>query len=360
MRSIRSTIVTHPGLFKALVSLAALGATVIATEAGFRVVSFLVKGPDKQRSVVAADPTLGWHLNTARPRLTKKNRCGEQVILEPYGDPYLVKRPAHSADLRVLFLGDSYTHAHEVSTGKAYYDVFESLTAGRFSVFAAGVGGFGSLQEFLLLETVWDEVEPDIVVWQLHSNDVSNNVFALDSGSLLNNQRRRPYLDPNNEKISFDNPGFFLFDVSHVFRFLFYRLVKLDWTYNLGLLEAANSLIAPPEKELPALINQGFEVLSIVLGYAVKSHPQTQFFGFAADSKYDDEFRAIFESRGAGYFDGFERSVELDPQPTNCLPLDSHWNHHGNRVVGEILRRRLDQALTPESPVGTDPELSLQ
>ncbi len=341
----RSFVRRHAGLFKAATSLVLLLAFLVISELGFRVVRFAVRGPDIKRALTADDAELGWHLNASRTRTTTRNSCGETVLLERYDDPYLVKRPRYHNPTRVLFLGDSFTQAHEVSTGSAYYDVFEQLTGDRYSVFAAGVGGFGNLQEYLLLQRVSDEVRPEIVIWQLDPNDVSNNVFALDNGSLYNNQHPRPYLEPKTGRVTFRDPGFFLFDVSKLFRFLFHKVLVVDWKYHLGILDAANSLIRPPNSALPELTEQGLNVLRTMLRHAVQDHPGTRFFGFATGDEYDLAYQEIFQDLGAGYFPEVSRIVASDPEPTNCLPLDGHWNHHGNEVAGRLLARELDRAL---------------
>jgi len=341
-----STIKRHPRLTRLLTSLVLFFAFLVVAELGFRVVRFLVKGPDIALALTTEDAELGWQLNTHREKTTGTNRCGETVVLERYDHPYLVKRPRYQNDTRVLFVGDSFTQAHEVSSGRAYFDIFEELTKDRYSVFAAGIGGFGNLQEYLLLRRVSDEVEPDIVIWQLHRNDRSNNVFALDSGSFYNNQQPRPYLDLRTGQVHIKDPGFFLFDVSYLFRFLFFRMLALDWTYKLGLLDTADSLIAPPEEDLPGLTGQGLDVLRTVLRKAMEENPDTRFCGFAVDEQYDREYERVFEGEGAAYFANVSRLVASDPRPTNCLPLDEHWNHHGNEVAGRLLKEMLDRSLS--------------
>jgi hypothetical protein len=334
----------HPTLKKILLSSTMFLAFLVVAELGFRVVRRIVKGPDIERAETIADPDLGWRLNTHRNGIRKLNKCDETVITQKYDHPFLVKRPQYENITSVLFLGDSSTQAHEVSTGSAYYDVFEELTKDRYSVFAAGIGGFGNLQEFLLLQKVATEVKPDIVIWQLARNDVSNNVYALDAGSFYNNQNLRPYLDVDTGVVYFQNPGFFLFDVSYLFRFLFHRMLTLDWKYKLGLLDAADALIAPTEEDLPHLKMEGLDVLASVLDRAIIDYPDTKFFGFSADEEFDREFSQIFERAGAAYFDGVSQIVASDPQPTDCLPLDGHWNHHGNQVAGHLLEKLLNQA----------------
>jgi len=144
-------------------------------------------------------------------------------------------------------------------------------------VYAAGIGGFGNLQEYLVLVSVFDKIKPDIVMWQLCSNDVDNNVYELDNSSFYNNQRPRPYLNVNNNQIEIKNPGTWLFDWSHGTRFVFHRLLRLDWKYQLGLLELLNSTIALDSKVREKYEKQGLEVLEKVLNNAMADFPNTKF-----------------------------------------------------------------------------------
>jgi hypothetical protein len=335
-------------LAKAALSVAMTLLFLVLAELGFRAVRYVVKGPDIELSETVDDPELGWCLNTQRDGFTKTNMCGEQVVTARHPHPLLVRFDDSTDGTRILFLGDSHTHAHEVSSGRAYYDIFDSVTDGRFAVFAAGIGGFGNLQEYLLLQSVWDEVRPEIVVWQLDQNDIANNVFELDSGSFFNNQRLRPYLDLESDRIEFRDPGFFLFDVSHLFRFLFHRTLALDWKHDLGLLESADRLIAPSAEQLPALTQQGLDVLRTVVERSVSGHPQTRFYGFSASEPCDFEFRRVFLESGAGYFADFAATVAASPVATDCRPLDAHWNHHGHDVAGRLLAHLIQEAVVQQ------------
>src|SRR5262249_3996640 len=103
-----------------------------------------------------------------------------------FGDPA-------SSKLKVLFIGDSYTEAAQVSTGDAFY---EDLARARhdIEVFAVGGGGYGTLQEYMLLDEWVDQIRPNLIVVQMHPNDLVNNSHALESRSTTdNNQMTRPY-----------------------------------------------------------------------------------------------------------------------------------------------------------------------
>lgn len=329
----------------ALVSTTAFVLFLILLELLFRVVVFVAKGPVEERFLVLPHPTIGWALNTQMKTKRLHNRCGEPVEMEPAPHHLLIKSADEDSDkTSILFLGDSYTHAHEVSTGKAYYDVFENLEKDNYAVYAVGVGGYGNVQEYLALAAVYAGIRPDIVVWQLGGNDVSNNVYELDNSSIRNNQRPRPYLDPQNGEVIIRNPGNWLFDWSQGFVYLFKRLLILDSRYALGLLDWLDSVVSVDQEKHPDLRETGLAVLDYVIRKATSSYPDTTFIGFSVDRKYDREYRDIFNRYGALYLPSFHK--ELDSrQRTNCNPLDSHWNHLGNQVAGQALKERIGQVL---------------
>ncbi len=298
---------------------------------------FLVKGPEKVRRDVIADEKFGWVHTVHAKKKIRKNKCGETVVRLPPRHKLINKFPKYPEKKNILFIGDSVTHAHEVSTGKAYYDVFEEKMKNKYSVYAAGIGGFGNLQEYMVLETIYNNIKPDIVIWQLCGNDIANNVYDLDNSTLLNNQRPRPYYNLENGQIEIKDPGFWLFDISLGFRFVFLRLVMLDSKYNLGILNTLDSLIALNPQEIKKHENQGLKVLSVLLNKAVSKFPGATFYGFAVAGKNDDQlFEEIFKNAGAYYLSEFSDYVSKT-EGTNCAPLDGHWNHLGNQIAGNML-----------------------
>lgn len=323
-------------IFSILTLIVTLALILLVMELTSRAYIYITKGPAGIRRDVMPDNEFGWVLNVNQKRIIRENRCGEKVIREKTGHKVIVKFPQYSAKKKILFLGDSFTHAHEVSTGKAYYDVFEEKVQGQFSVYAAGVGGFGNLQEFMILQSIYQAVQPDIVVWQLSGNDVSDNVYRLDNASWYNNQRPRPYLDLHSEEIVIKNPGFWFFDWILGFRFVYQRLLILDTKYKLGINSFLNSFIAlsPVEKEKNT--KYGLKVLEKVLMMAIEEYPSTEFYGFAVDNIFEDEYKNIFWKAGANYIPKLYDQVD-EVEGSNCAPHDSHWNHKGNRVAGDLL-----------------------
>lgn len=96
---------------------------------------------------------------------------------------------------RILAIGDSFTQGKQISDGLPYYDILGAALP-NVEVFAYGVGGSGTLQQLMALEAYFDELEPDLVLWQFSFNDLTNNDYLLESTSLENNYHmRRPYME---------------------------------------------------------------------------------------------------------------------------------------------------------------------
>ena len=80
----------------------------------------------------------------------------------------------------VLAIGDSFTQGFPVDPPKAYPPMLERLLARRdiaVTVRNAGMGDSGPDQQLRLLETrLLPRLEPAVVVWQLYSNDVWDNL----------------------------------------------------------------------------------------------------------------------------------------------------------------------------------------
>jgi len=93
---------------------------------------------------------------------------------------------------KILVVGDSHTHALEVSDDKPYPCVLaRDLDA---SAVAYGAGGYGTLQERMVLERFVPQVQPDLIVVQAGYDDFMNNEVDLEKKSFINNHNmRRPY-----------------------------------------------------------------------------------------------------------------------------------------------------------------------
>ena len=333
----------HPRITALFISLFLCLVAIALAEGTFRGLQFILHGSNKERQAIIDHRILGWSLNPHQRPYTHTNACGESITIIPADNFYLIRKPLYENQTTILFLGDSFTHAFEVSTGEAYYDVFTKLNKDRYSVYAAGVGGYGNLQEYLLLKQIYNEIKPEIVMWQLCDNDVQNNVYELDKGSLLYNHPFRPYLDPDNGLINYKNPGFWLFEISHVTAELVRYMVIVDRRYHLDIMPTVRRVFEKPSPADSGLEDRGLRVLRWVLTKAMDSYPNTRFIGFnacpvrdEAGARLDIQFEKLFLESGASYFSNFSTRVS-NSGPTDCQPVDRHWNRKGNQVAGKML-----------------------
>jgi hypothetical protein len=323
-----------------------IGMTLGTFEAGFRIARYLLRGPSSMLTLEHRE--LGWVHNVGRAKERRINSCGEEVLKLPAVSSFIVRSPQNPNGRRILFLGDSTTHAHEVSTGAAYYDMVETLGKGRYSVWAAGVGGYGSLQEHLLLLKIYDDIQPEIIIWQLDYNDVTDNVYELDRASLSSPMRLRPYLDPSSGQLSFRDPGLLPFTVSHGARFLLSQLAGLDIRFHLGVIPRIERWLRPLDGQREMLEQQGLDVLDRVVGETRRRFPLSRVIGLAlmGDMGEDRAFEEIFRRHGAAYWPNFTAQVrKATSEPTDCRPWDRHWNHTGNRIAGSLIAESLKEEL---------------
>jgi GDSL-like Lipase/Acylhydrolase family len=64
---------------------------------------------------------------------------------------------------RILFIGDSFTWGFDVETKDRFTEILRTRMP-QADIVNAGVPGYGTDQEYLLLEKIWDAVRPDVVV----------------------------------------------------------------------------------------------------------------------------------------------------------------------------------------------------
>ena len=322
--------------------------TLTALEYGFRIGRDIVRGSAWiSRAENVDDDELGWVLNPQKKLVNKTNACGENVVRRPPISPYLLK--LHTGQLRpglpVLFLGDSITQGTETSSDGLYYEVFEKGGGGRFAVSASGGGGFGTAQEFLLLQKVYPLVKPAIVFWQLSTNDAGENVFTGTDISTV--QKPRPYYDPGSDSFTTRNPALWLLQHSELSKYMYGELMKIERSRPFGLSQLTSWLLPGQNLDPAEVTRRGLGVMERLLAKARKAYPDTWFIGFNAFETFDDEYRTVFERQGAAYIPSLAKAMQSSGagRRLDCAPVDAHWNHEGNRVAAALLLGFVDRAL---------------
>jgi hypothetical protein len=345
-----------PNILLVLIALAIFFAGCeIATRLYYYIAYEQWRGADSMRMpenkhLICYDEKLGW----APP----KNYRHSSIAWDSAGEPYAadirtneygfrVFGDVASSKKKILFIGDSYTAAASISGGKTYYGIIgETLPA---EVFAYGGGGYGTLQEYMILDRYMDLIKPDIVIWQFCSNDLVNNDYELELNSGFNNNPiRRPYLAADGTiyydipirnkmlgriKESMDRRLYFA-------RSVFYRLNRFAASRNIGFRKktpTSEEVIVSKGRKNPAF-KRSLETTSRLMGMVRKRCAHIKILAFCVHEAkpYKEEFKGICRQNGIDYIDSACATLKKIEASGITVTVDaSHWNECGHRAVAE-------------------------
>jgi hypothetical protein len=364
-------------------------AAVLLFEIVLRVVGFCAPiwyRPDSHVGAVLRPGVEGWFKSEGRTyvRISSAGlRDREHSVEKPEGV------------YRVAVLGDSYSEAMQVDVKDAFWSVLgDKLTqcayrpSMRIEVINFGVSGFGTAQEYLMLETVAMRYRPDLVLLQfMNGNDVDDNSIALSAQKMRPffrlEQRRglvldasfvatRAFQDKSSALMGFARSVADHFRVVQLIRaftkMAFFPRASADAAIEPGLKPAV--LAAPRDsswedawtvtERLILAMNEyleksGVPLIVVTTPFAIQVHPDRRVreteqakLGIS-DLFYPDrrieayarkrgiavipltyEMQRLAESRRI-YFHGF---------PNTRMGI-GHWNENGHRVAAEIIARHL-------------------
>jgi lysophospholipase L1-like esterase len=246
---------------------------------------------------------------------------------------------------RILVVGDSLTHG----LGLARDDEMYFSVLGRkldAEVFAYGGSGFGTLQEYMVIDQYLPRVKPDLVVLQTCSNDFINNSWELESHSYSNNNlSARPYLETG--RIRYRFPSRFgnygpLLGYSRLAYWLTLQGSKVAAT------SAALGRIDTPETNLDLGIitpplQRAIVTTETIIGLIKQRLGPVPLVAFASTD--DQYWTAIFKRQGIPFLHDVPAAVDAEERrlSTSIRPDGAHWDARGHAVVGEALARWLSQ-----------------
>ena len=76
------------------------------------------------------------------------------------------EEPGDDGKPAIVFLGDSFVWGLDSEADERFSDLLKPRIP-DYRIFAAGVSGFGTDQEYLLLQRIWPKVKPAVVVLNL-------------------------------------------------------------------------------------------------------------------------------------------------------------------------------------------------
>lgn len=297
------------------------------------------------KTVLTIDNELGW--------LPSPDYYFEGNKIDASGKSYLVKiqindqgfrvfgNPGEKNKKRVLFLGDSYTHAMEVSNNKTYYGLLSRALP--IEVFAFGGGGYGTLQEYMILDKYVDEIKPDIIVIQFCYNDFINNDYELELRSNKNNNgMRRPYLTENG--IVYKVPKSYADirdDINKHSLFLYYLISRID-KIKAEHTSSVEEIIEEKGVAYP-FFRESVDTTEKILKKIKSRVPSTtRVYAFSIDDKkpYYDEFKKISERSGIYFIDGVPQAIRAVEQKgiTTRFEDGAHWSETGHKIAADVLQ----------------------
>jgi hypothetical protein len=239
----------------------------------------------------------------------------------------------------VLIIGDSFTEMVHVSNGEEWYSYLEKEFS-HLNFFVYGGGGYGSLQEYMILDDYIDEIDPDVVIWQFCSNDYSNNLYQSDRNYYPhNNFGVRPYLE--NKEIVYKMPMPFPL-LRKYSRIADRILVRYD-AFQKAQLQAQSASnpdhqIMRFERQKEKVPDSAYWVTGEILKMARQRAGERPFFLLSTEPMTEKE-SALCTKAGITCIRGVGEYVESKEEEgiTVGIVNDGHWNLAGNRFVGEFL-----------------------
>ncbi len=307
--------------------------------------------PNRVIGVITLDPELGW--------VATANYAFDGELVDAGGNAYPASIHSNSAGYRmygnpqeesrkkVLFIGDSFTQAMHVSNDNTYYGIL-----GRdlnLEVFALGTEAYGTLQEYMLLDKIIDDIQPDVVVLQFCPNDFINNHYELELESVANNNGlRRPYFSEG--KIAYRTPSRiatlreFAANYSH---FLYWILSRIDIVKaspaDLAAETTSEKLIVKYGVSYP-YFQESVQVTEQLIGKIRARIPATTpVYMFSSHSvwPYHAEIQRIAQNSGMIFIDGTAQAVTAAQKEgiTTVAGDNAHWNNAGHQIVADVLKR---------------------
>jgi len=255
----------------------------------------------------------------------------------------------NSSRPKILFIGDSYTASVEVSNEKSYFNLLkDSLNA---EIFAIGAGGYGSLQEYLVLDQWVDIIQPDLVVLQVCNNDFVDNYPQLERLSGYKVGERRPYLDFHGE-IFYERPVTFWEDTQK--KSYLAKWLDTNWEgvkEKMGFEKEPLAELHITEQKLAyPPFSHSVKITSDIIQKIKERLPNdTQLLAFSSDAfePQRETFKQIFAEHEIPFTDDpalYCRNMSWNGK--NPFSKDGyHWNEYGHSLIAWGLRPHIAELL---------------
>ena len=295
------------------------------------VCEFVVRGyvsEHRQANALELHEKLGWR-TLADKEVTIERTGYEKVTFSTHAHGFRRYGDLRSTKPKILVIGDSYTFAETVNDGEAYYDhLAVDLNA---EVFAYGCVGYGTLQELMVLKQHFEELAPDLVIWQMCLNDFVNNSHALESRDRLqNNFMVRPYrIGEDEEKRYPAKFGRTILAKSQIARLIHRRMA--------GRTKVPLNFADDDNKRL---LDESLDLTAKLLSEAKSHVGDTPMLVF--NNRHSHLYRDALGGFDGRFTSAVENAIEAavrEGRRVDARPNDFHWNREGHKIVGDTLVR---------------------
>ena len=336
------------GLVKKLALLTiALVVGCLLVEAGIRVFSHFFF-----QKLMVVDATFGWRHAPNRSK-SFRNEDGESILVEQNehgqrGPAVPLARVA--GKYRVLVLGDSFTEAIHVTDANTFVRRVEQSGA-DLEMINAGVGAWGTVQEWLYLDKVGVSFTPDLVLVVFYENDLADNLMSYVPGI-----GARPYARVGSSGVTvvedYDDAAYlrfvlpipfasFLVRHSYAFYALNERVWQATFKRKFRRLEDAdrNALkLADKKAALGALlarVRSSAAGVHAKVGLVLIPTAADAASGESATHVWVRQWCAAHEFPSLSLLDPLHASVKRGERP--YFDVDIHWTKTGHRVAAQAI-----------------------
>ncbi len=313
------------------------------------VITRIMTPPSPHFNKANPDKVLGWQ---SKPNY-KYTTTLKDYIDTPYIVNYSTKRDGFrqfgnltTTKPKVFIVGDSYTQSVEVSDDKTFFHhLQDSLDV---EIFAYGQAGYGNLQHYMILEKYLEEIQPDLVVLQVCSNDFIDNYADLERACGYKVGLERPYLSLDGT-IYYENPAHTWTSFLRKSKFIDLIFRKIEYSILKKEEIVGEKRIAEEKRSFHAFDQSVLVTERLIEKFKTKLNNNIPIIGFNADvyQPQNDEFKRIFTDQGIPFYDTPAFQVLHASNNGVCVRAKDgyHWNNEGQRRIAVELQKIIQPML---------------
>lgn len=241
---------------------------------------------------------------------------------------------------RVVFLGDSFTWGWGVPDGVRYTDRLQ-LAYPQYQIINAGINGYSTVQETLLLKKYYQQMMPDLVVLQVFQNDFIEN---LENRGVY----PKPYLDWHHDFVLKHPPPGMAGDewISHVALWI----ANHTYFYRQVVIAAYAKLMRNdfPEAEMPSdekiLVHAMGVALDSLIGFCREKNIPLMIISSDLKPYQQQAVDVIAREKAILHYD-LSQSAFKDKQHFALGDHTAHWNAYGHQLVADVVGPVMDKKL---------------